>query len=81
MSDTNIPFNTLVTIRLKGNNKYLKNVTLVPLSDEQAQSKNAQSKGITPDNTVRVLTGKRGRPSYLPTENIVGVRVLASANN
>lgn len=78
MSDTTIPFNTLVTVRLKGNNKYLKNVRLVPLSESQAASKNAQERGITPDNTVRVLTGKRGRPSYLPTENIVGVRVLAT---
>lgn len=83
MSDTTpamIPFDTLVTVRVKGQSKRLSRVRLAALTEAQAASKNAQEKGLTPENTVRVLTGKRGRPFYLPMERISEVRVLADAN-
>ena len=75
-----LPFNTLVTVRVKGQSKRLTRVMLTPLTEAQAASKSAQAKGITPENTVRVLTGKRGRPSYLPVDRITEVKVLANRN-
>lgn len=79
MSDTvttPVPFNTLVTVRVKGQSKRLSRVTLVPLTEAQAQTAHAKERGITVENTVRVRTGKRGRPAYLPLDKITDVRVL-----
>ena len=73
------PLDTLVTVRIKGQNKRLTRVRLTALTDEQARTALAQHKGLTPNNTVRVLTGKRGRPAYLPVDRISNIKVLADA--
>lgn len=79
MSVNTIPFNVPVTVRIKGQSKRLTRVVLVPLTPEQAETPNAKVKGYTPENTVRVRTGSRGRPGYLPISRITEVRVLANA--
>lgn len=60
----NIPFNTLVTVRVKGQSKRLTRVTLVPHA--------------TDESLVRVKNGKRGRPAHLPVDRITEVKVLAT---
>lgn len=66
MTNTNeIPFNTVVTVRVKGQSKRLVRVTLAPLDGK-------------PD-MVAVRNGRRGRPQHLPVERITEIRVLATA--
>ena len=79
MSHNTIPFNTLVTVRIKGQSKRLSRVVLVPVTEAQTQTALAQRNGVTTENTVRVRTGRRGRPFYLPVDRITEVKVLATA--
>lgn len=67
MKHNEIKFNVPVSVRLKGNNKWLKNVMLLPMPDGETTGK------------VMVRTGKRGRPMHLPVSQIVQIRVLATA--
>lgn len=67
MKHNEIKFNVPVSVRLKGNNKWLKNVMLLPMPNGETTGK------------VMVRTGKRGRPMHLPVGQIVQIRVLATA--
>lgn len=62
MQFTDIPLNTTVSVRVKGQSKRLTPVRLTNAG--------------TRTDTVRVLNGKRGRPPYLPVDRITEVRVL-----
>jgi hypothetical protein len=64
MNYNEIPLNTTVSVRVKGQSKRLTPVRLVAAADR-------------PD-TVRVLNGKRGRPPFLHADRITEVRVLKS---
>lgn len=67
MKYNEVKFNVPVSVRLKGNNKWLKNVMLLPMPGGETTGK------------VMVRTGKRGRPMHLPVSQIVQIRVLATA--
>ena len=62
MQFTDIPLNTTVSVRVKGQSKRLTPVRLTNAG--------------TRTDAVRVLNGKRGRPPYLPVDRITEVRVL-----
>lgn len=64
MQFTDIPLNTTVSVRVKGQSKRLTPVRLTNAG--------------TRTDTVRVLNGKRGRPPYLPVDRITEIRVLKS---
>ena len=65
MQFTDIPLNTTVSVRVKGQSKRLTPVRLVG------------AEGRT--DGVRVMNGKRGRPPFLPLDRITEVRVLKNA--
>ena len=65
MQFTDIPLNTTVSVRVKGQSKRLTPVRLTNAG--------------TRTDVVRVLNGKRGRPPYLPVDRITEVRVLKNA--
>lgn len=65
MQFTDIPLNTTVSVRVKGQSKRLTPVRLV------------SAEGRT--DGVRVMNGKRGRPPFLPLDRITEVRVLKNA--
>lgn len=67
MQYNEIQFNVPVSVRVKGNNKWLKNVMLLPMPDGAISGK------------VMVRTGRRGRPAHLPVGEIVQIRTLATA--
>ena len=65
MNYNEIPLNTLVTVRVKGESKRRSRVQLVAVPGDESK--------------VQVRTGKRGRPAFLPVDRITAITVLKSA--